>query len=97
MSGVGGTTATGRRLPHVPLRFIRSWSLNTKPLPREWGGVPVEVGERPIVCAILPQPFVGYVFVVARPDDLPRPHLDAATKDRIASALADALLALEGL
>ncbi len=89
--------STGRRLPHVPLRIIRSWSRNATPLPREWGGVPIVDGERPIVCAMLPQPFVGYVFVIARADDLRRPHLDAAAKDRIASALADALLALEGL
>jgi hypothetical protein len=83
----------GTQLPSVPgARVVRGWSPNGTPLPREWG-VPIERDEAPIAFAMLGQPWVGYVSIVARAADLPRPRLDGAARDRIASALADAVLA----
>ncbi|MGO9835108.1 MAG: hypothetical protein ACLP1X_12915 [Polyangiaceae bacterium] len=79
--------STGERLPRIPLRVMRGWSPNGT-LPKNWG-VGVECGEVPVVFAMLPAPFIGYVSVVARADDLPNAVFD---EEQLASALADALL-----
>ena len=83
----------GVQFPSVPgARVVRGWSPNGTPPPPEWG-VPIVRGEAPIAFAMLGQPWVGYVSIVARAADLPRPGLDGAARDRIASALVDAVLA----
>jgi hypothetical protein len=81
------------RIPSA--RIVFGWSPTGRPPP--WQAVPIEPGELPIVFRPLPPPFVGFAAVVVRVEDVPAPQLDAAAKDRIALALADALLAQEGL
>ena len=82
----------GEPLPCVPLRVVRGWSPNGTSFPKTWG-VLIERDETPVAFAPLPAPFVGFVAVVARVSDLRRPVLTHDAKRRIASALADAILA----
>ena len=84
--------SSGESLPAFPLRVVRGWSPNGTPLPKTWG-VLIERDETPVAFAALPAPFVGFIAAVARITDLPRPVLDLDAKRRIASALADAILA----
>jgi hypothetical protein len=84
--------SSGESLPSIPLRVVRGWSPNGTPLPKTWG-VLIERDETPVAFAPLPAPFVGFIAAVARITDLPRPVLDPHAKRRIASALADAILA----
>lgn len=73
------------------VRIVRGWCPHGEPLPPDWA-IPIESGEVPIALAQLPAPFVGFVALVARVADLPRPRLDDRERERIATALADALL-----
>jgi hypothetical protein len=84
--------ATGERLPRIPsLRVVRVRRPDGRPLPSDWALL-VEPGEVPIVIAVLPKPFSGFVAAVARVDDLRKPKLTDAERDRIAEQLVDALL-----
>lgn len=83
---------SGVRLPPVPLRVVRAWSPNGYPVPKEWDGVPLGPGEVAVAFARLPAPYVGFVALTADAAALPKAALDVAAKERVAQALADALL-----
>lgn len=74
--------STGKPLPRVPsMRVIRVWNPNGTPLPEDWS-VLIEHDEALVDSAPLPAPFVGFVAVVARAADLPKPVVNAEAKRR---------------
>lgn len=91
-------------LDQVPLEDWRAfWAqprpvvqLVDGPLRGDWA-VPILADETVLAHADLAEPFDGVAAFVAMATDLPKPQFDCDTVERIASALADALLAGEGL
>jgi hypothetical protein len=74
------------------VRLVAIHTIDGRPLPRSWA-IPVQRGEIVLACAAMAPPFAGVAALVARASELPAPHLDAAARERIADALAEALLA----
>ena len=78
----------------VRARHVRLLALHTvdgQPLPSDWA-IPILPGEVVVACAALGAPLSGVAALVVRGAALPRPKLDAPERERIARALADALL-----
>lgn len=79
----------------VRARLVRLLALHTvdgRPLPSDWA-IPILPGEVVVACAPLRSPLSGVAALVVRGAVLPRPKLDSPQRERIARALADALLA----
>ena len=79
----------------VRARAVRLLALHTvdrRPLPSDWA-IPILPGEVVVACAPLRSPLTGVAALVVRGAVLPRPKLDLPERERIARALADALLA----
>jgi hypothetical protein len=79
----------------VRARLVRLLAVHTvdgRPLPSDWA-VPILPGEVVVACAPLRSPLSGIAALVVRGAVLPRPQLDLPQRERIARALADALLA----
>ena len=79
----------------VRARLVRLLALHTvdgRPLPSDWA-IPILPGEVVVACAPLRSPLSGVAALVVRGALLPRPKLDVPERERIARALADALLA----
>jgi hypothetical protein len=79
----------------VRARLVRLLALHTvdgRPLPSDWA-IPILPGEVVVACAALRSPLSGVAALVVRGAVLPRPKLDLPQRERIARALADALLA----
>jgi hypothetical protein len=79
----------------VRARLVRLLALHTvdgRPLPSDWA-IPILPGEVVVACAPLRSPLSGVAALVVRGAVLPRPKLDLPQRERIARALADALLA----
>jgi hypothetical protein len=79
----------------VRAREVRLLALHTvdgRPLPSDWA-IPILPGEVVVACAPLSSPLSGVAALVVRGAVLPRPKLDLPERERIARALADALLA----
>jgi hypothetical protein len=74
------------------LRLVVLHMIDGGPLPRDWA-IPVQCDEVVVACAPLPRPLVGMAAIVVAAPHLPPPDFDDAERDRIATALADALLA----
>jgi hypothetical protein len=78
----------------VRARQVRLLALHTvdgRPLPSDWA-IPILPGEVVVACAPLGSPLSGVVALIVRGAALPRPKLDPPERERIARALADALL-----
>jgi hypothetical protein len=76
-------------------RHVRLLALHTvdgRPLPSDWA-IPILPGEVVVACAPLRPPLSGVAALVVRGAVLPRPKLDVPQRERIARALADAVLA----
>ena len=76
-------------------RHVRLLALHTvdgQPLPSDWA-IPILPGEVVVACAPLSPPLTGIAALVVRGAILPRPKLDVPQRERIARALAEALLA----
>jgi hypothetical protein len=89
-SGLGFDLAAAVRAGHV--RVVAIHTLDGRPRPSDWA-VPVVEGEVVVACAPLEQPFSGVAALVVTMRALPAPRMEDATRDRIARALAAALLA----
>ena len=80
----------------VQRRHVRLLALHTvdgQPLPSDWA-IPIVPGEVVVACAPLRPPLSGVAaLVVAGRRSCPQPKLDVLQRERIARALADALLA----
>ena len=79
----------------IRARRVRLLALHTvdgRPLPSDWA-IPILPGEVVVACAPLRSPLSGVAALVVRGAVLPRPKLDLPERERIARALADALLA----
>jgi hypothetical protein len=79
----------------VRARYVRLLALHTldgRPLPSDWA-IPILPGEVVVACAPLRPPRSGVAALVVRGAVLSRPKLDLPERERIARALADALLA----
>jgi hypothetical protein len=74
------------------VRLVVLHTVDGQPLPADWA-IPIVVGEVVVACATLKPPLSGVAALIVRCSLLPRPKLDEAARDRIAHALADALLA----
>jgi hypothetical protein len=79
------------------VRVVALHTLDGQPLPSDWA-VPVLEGEVVVACAPLESPFSGVAALIVTmrallPLRQPAPRRDDATRDRIARALVDVLLA----
>jgi hypothetical protein len=79
----------------VRARLVRLLALHTidgRPLPSDWA-IPILPGEVVVECAALRSPLSGVAALIVRGAVLPRPKIDLPERERIALALADAVLA----
>jgi hypothetical protein len=74
------------------VRIVALHTLDGRPLPSDWA-IPILLGEVVVVCAPLSAPFSGVAAILVRGAALPRPEVDEATRERVARALARAVLA----
>ncbi|MGD0530511.1 MAG: hypothetical protein ABSE49_35585 [Polyangiaceae bacterium] len=74
------------------VRLVAIHTTDGRAMPRSWA-VPLHRGEVVLALAALASPFAGVAALIVRASDLPAPSLDAAARERLADALADALLA----
>jgi hypothetical protein len=74
------------------VRLVAIHTIDGRPLPRDWA-IPLLRSEVVVACAPLVSPFVGVAALVAKVAVLPKPKVDAATRERISVALADAIFA----
>jgi hypothetical protein len=88
--GLGFDLRAAVRERHV--RLLAVYTVDGRPLPSDWA-VPILPNEVVLACAPLRSPLSGVAALVVRGAVLPRPKLDAPERERIARALADALLA----
>jgi hypothetical protein len=88
--GLGFDLRAAVRERHV--RLLALHTVDGQPLPSDWA-IPVLPGEVVVACAPLRSPLSGVAALVVRGALLPRPKLDVPERERIARALADALLA----
>ena len=88
--GFGFDLRAAVRGGHV--RLLALHTVNGQPLPSDWA-IPILPGEVVVACAPLRSPLAGVAALVVRAGVLPRPKLDLPERERIARALADALLA----
>jgi hypothetical protein len=88
--GLGFDLRAAVRRRHV--RLLALHTVDGQPLPSDWA-IPVLPGEVVVACAPLRSPLSGVAALVVRGALLPRPKLDVPESERIARALADALLA----
>jgi hypothetical protein len=77
-------------LPHSVLQLAEG------PLDAKWG-IPILADETVVAHTTLTAPFQGMAAYIARVEELPRPEFDVSMRERIAQALADALLEAEKL
>lgn len=77
-------------LPHAVLQL-------TEASPRVDWAVPMQSDEAVLGHATLTSPLSGVAAFIARVAELPTPKFDVSERERIAEALADALLAMEKL
>ena len=88
--GVGFDLRAAVRGRHV--RLLALHTVDGQPLPSDWA-IPILPGEVVVACAPLSPPLTGIAALVVRGAILPRPALDVPQRERIARALAEALLA----
>jgi hypothetical protein len=88
--GLGFDLRAAVRGRHV--RLLALHTIDGQPLPSDWA-IPILPGEVVVACALLRPPLSGVAALVVRGSVLPRPKVDATERERIARALADALLA----
>ena len=88
--GLGFDLRAAIRGRHV--RLLALHTVDGRPLPSDWA-IPILPGEVVVACAPLRSPLSGVAALVVRGAVLPRPKLDLPERERIAQALADALLA----
>jgi hypothetical protein len=88
--GLGFDLHVAVRARHV--RLLALHTLDGRPLPSDWA-IPILPGEVVVACAPLRSPLSGVAALVVRRAVLPRPKLDVLERERIARALAEALLA----
>jgi hypothetical protein len=88
--GLGFDLRAAVRGRHV--RLLALHTVDRRPLPSDWA-IPILPGEVVVACAPLGSPLSGVAALVVRGAVLPRPKLDVPERERIARALADALLA----
>jgi hypothetical protein len=88
--GLGFDLYAAVRARHV--RLLALHALDGRPLPSDWA-IPILPGEVVVACAPLRPPLSGVAALVVRGAVLPRPKVDLQERERIARALADALLA----
>ena len=74
------------------VRLLALHTVDGQPLPPDWA-IPILPGEVVVACAPLRSPLSGVAALVVRGAVLPRLKLDLAQRERIARALADALIA----
>ena len=74
------------------VRVVAQHTLDGAPLPSDWA-IPVVAGEVVVACAPLGPPFSGVAALIVAMRALPSPKRDDAARERIARALAAALLA----
>jgi hypothetical protein len=77
-------------LPHAVLQLTEG------PLSAQWG-IPILANETVVAHTALTAPFQGIAAYIARVEELPRPEFDVSMRERIAQAVADALLETEKL
>jgi hypothetical protein len=88
--GLGFDLAVAVRARQI--RVVAMHTLDGRPLPSDWA-VPMIEGEVVVACAPLEPPFSGIAALIVTMGALPALRMDAASRDRIARALVDALLA----
>ena len=88
--GMGFDLHAAVRGRHV--RLLAVHTVDGQPLPSDWA-IPILPGEVVVACAPLSPPMSGIAALVVRGAILPRPKLDVPQRERIARALAEALLA----
>jgi hypothetical protein len=88
--GLGFDLREAIRDGHV--RLVAMHTLDGGPLPSDWA-FPLRDSEVVVACARLAPPFFGVAALIASLAGLPRAMLEDETSERIAQALADAILA----
>jgi hypothetical protein len=88
--GLGFDLRAAVRGCHV--RLLALHTVDGQPLPSDWA-IPILPGEVVVACAPLRPPLSGVAALVVRGAVLPQPKPDVLQRERIARALADALLA----
>jgi len=88
--GLGFDLRAAVRGRHV--RLLALQTVDGRPLPSDWA-IPIVPGEVVVACAPLRPPLSGVAALVVRGAVLPQPKLDMLQRERIARALAEALLA----
>jgi hypothetical protein len=88
--GLGFDLRAAIRGRHV--RLLALHTVDGQPLPSDWA-IPILPGEVVVSCAPLSPPMSGIAALIVRGAILPRPKLDVPQRERMARALAEALLA----
>lgn len=73
-------------------RLVALHTMDSRPLPSDWA-IPILSAEVVVVCAPLASPWSGVAALIVHESVLPTPTVDDAMRERVAQALAEALLA----